>query len=85
MPAMRGYATSYASSANSQIHRSRTQAIKTMQKPPNKSRNLSLRGELKLCKNQIRAVEKSRKHWRQVAEDAAKQAALLEEKLKNLE
>jgi hypothetical protein len=50
-----------------------------------KQKCVALRGELKLCKNQVRAVEKSRKHWRQVAEDAAKQAALLEEKLKNLE
>ncbi|MCP4193793.1 MAG: hypothetical protein GY768_24555 [Planctomycetaceae bacterium] len=50
-----------------------------------KQKCIALRGELKLCKNQVRAVEKSREHWRQVAKDAAKQAALLEEKLKTLE
>ena len=50
-----------------------------------KQKCVGLRKELKLCKNQVFAVEKSREHWRQVAKDAANRAALLEEKLKNLE
>ena len=50
-----------------------------------KQKCVALRKDLKLCKNQVRAVEKSRDHWRQVAKDAAKQAAVLEEKLKNFE
>ena len=45
----------------------------------------NLRTELKRFKNQVRAVEKSRDYWKQTAKDAAKQAALLQEQLKNLE
>ena len=50
-----------------------------------KQKCVALRGELKLCKNQVRAVEKSREHWKQTAKDAAKRAALLQEQLKNLQ
>jgi len=50
-----------------------------------KQKCANLRKELKLFKNQVRAVEKSRDYWKQSAKDAAKQAALLQEQLKNFE
>jgi len=47
-----------------------------------KAKTIQLRQELKLAKNQVRAVEKSRGQWRQKAEQADAKARAAEAELK---
>jgi hypothetical protein len=46
-----------------------------------KAKYLAKKQECKLLGNQVRAVEKSRAHWREIAQQAQRQVARLEKEL----
>lgn len=49
-----------------------------------KQKYLALQQARKLMSNQVRAVEKSREHWRQIAQAERQRAEQLERELENL-